>query len=68
MEHRFTDDSLSLHTDLYQINMAETYWRDGIDQKKPSLSCFSESSLLTAVLLFLPFGKSDRIFARFQIY
>lgn len=54
MEHRFTDDSLSLHTDLYQINMAETYWRDGIDQKKPSLNCFSESSLLTAVLRYLP--------------
>ena len=24
----YTDDSLSLHTDLYQINMLKTYWDD----------------------------------------
>lgn len=28
------DDSLTLHTDLYQINMIKTYWQQGIDQKK----------------------------------
>ena len=26
----YTDDSLSLHTDLYQINMLKTYWDDNI--------------------------------------
>ncbi|WP_025729016.1 nicotinate phosphoribosyltransferase [Atopobacter phocae] len=30
----YTDDSLILHTDLYQINMIYAYWKDGIDQKK----------------------------------
>ena len=28
--YKYKDDSYALHTDLYQINMAETYWRDGI--------------------------------------
>lgn len=29
----YPDDSLTLHTDLYQINMIYTYWQAGIDQK-----------------------------------
>lgn len=29
----YTDDSLSLHTDLYQINMLKTYWEKGIDNR-----------------------------------
>ncbi|NLJ17463.1 MAG: nicotinate phosphoribosyltransferase [Globicatella sulfidifaciens] len=28
MMFNYTDDSLSLHTDLYQINMLKTYWDD----------------------------------------
>ncbi|MGX7349514.1 nicotinate phosphoribosyltransferase [Dolosicoccus paucivorans] len=31
--YNFPDDSLVLHTDLYQINMLQTYWKQGIDQK-----------------------------------
>ena len=31
---RFKDDTLVLHNDLYQINMAETYWNDGIHERK----------------------------------
>ncbi|WP_106498172.1 nicotinate phosphoribosyltransferase [Lentibacillus sp. Marseille-P4043] len=30
----YTDDSLALHTDLYQINMAETYWADNMHNRK----------------------------------
>jgi nicotinate phosphoribosyltransferase len=26
--NRYIDDSFALHTDLYQINMAEAYWED----------------------------------------
>lgn len=33
-EKRFMDDSFALHTDLYEINMMETYWRKGIDKKR----------------------------------
>lgn len=29
----FEDDSLMLHTDLYQINMLKVYWEHGIDQR-----------------------------------
>jgi len=29
----YPDDSFTLHTDLYQINMIYTYWQAGIDQK-----------------------------------
>lgn len=33
MKYNYEDDSLMLHTDLYQINMAETYWEDGIGER-----------------------------------
>ncbi|KAB7704437.1 nicotinate phosphoribosyltransferase [Bacillus aerolatus] len=33
MNYQVEDDSLSLHTDLYQINMAYTYWKDGIHER-----------------------------------
>lgn len=33
MEEIYHDDSLTLHTDLYQINMMKTYWDEGITEK-----------------------------------
>lgn len=30
----YADDSLALHTDKYQINMAQAYWQDGIHERK----------------------------------
>ena len=30
--YQFKDDSLMLQNDLYQINMAESYWNDGIHE------------------------------------
>lgn len=30
----YADDSLALHTDKYQINMAEAYWKDDIHTRK----------------------------------
>ncbi len=54
MEHGFKDDSLSLHTDLYQINMAETYWRDGIHEKKAIFELFFRK---------LPFENGYAVFA-----
>ncbi|MCZ1933573.1 nicotinate phosphoribosyltransferase, partial [Enterococcus faecium] len=29
MNNTYPDDSLTLHTDLYQINMMQTYWELG---------------------------------------
>ena len=37
---KYQDDSLMLHTDLYLINMLETYWRTGMDQRKAVFEVF----------------------------
>lgn len=51
---RYEDDSLALHTDLYQINMAETYWHDGIHTKKAVFELYFRK---------LPFGNGYGVFA-----
>ena len=35
--YRYEDDSLMLHNDLYQINMAESYWNDGIHERNADI-------------------------------
>lgn len=54
MRNEFADDSLALHTDLYQINMAQTYWEDNIHNKKAVFEVFFRK---------LPFGNGYGIFA-----
>jgi nicotinate phosphoribosyltransferase len=54
MKHIYRDDSLTLHTDLYQINMTETYWRDGIHNKRAVFELFFRK---------LPFGNGYAVFA-----
>ncbi|CAM3638471.1 nicotinate phosphoribosyltransferase [Aeromicrobium ponti] len=54
MRNEFADDSLTLHTDLYQINMAQTYWEDNIHNKKAVFEVFFRK---------LPFGNGYGIFA-----
>ena len=54
METNFHDDSLTLHTDLYQINMAEAYWRDGFHERKAVFELFFRK---------LPFGNGYAVFA-----
>src|SRR5690625_2347517 len=49
-----TDDSLALHTDLYQINMAETYWADGIHNRRAVFDLYFRE---------LPFNNGYAIFA-----
>ncbi|MFC4402175.1 nicotinate phosphoribosyltransferase [Gracilibacillus xinjiangensis] len=50
----YEDDSLMLHTDLYQVNMAETYWRDGMANKKAVFELYFRK---------LPFDNGYAIFA-----
>lgn len=50
----YKDDSLTLHTDLYQINMAESYWADGIHNRKAVFELYFRK---------LPFGNGYAIFA-----
>jgi nicotinate phosphoribosyltransferase len=54
MTSKYADDGLALHTDLYQINMAETYWGDGIHNRKAVFELFFRK---------LPFGNGYAIFA-----
>ncbi|UTR15277.1 nicotinate phosphoribosyltransferase [Salipaludibacillus sp. LMS25] len=51
---KYLDDSFALHTDLYQINMAEAYWEDNIHTKKAVFDLYFRK---------LPFGNGYAIFA-----
>lgn len=50
----YMDDSLTLHTDLYQINMAETYWEDNIHDRKAVFDVYFRKN---------PFGNGYAVFA-----
>lgn len=50
----YADDSLMLHTDLYQINMAETYWADGVHERRAVFDLYFRK---------LPFGNGYAVFA-----
>lgn len=52
--YQYQDDSLMLHTDLYQINMLKTYWEKGIDQKRAVFEAYFRSN---------PFDNGYAIFA-----
>lgn len=54
MEFQYPDDSLMLHTDAYQINMVQTYWQKGIQNKKAVFEVFFRK---------LPFNNGYVIFA-----
>ncbi|SDD32414.1 nicotinate phosphoribosyltransferase [Terribacillus halophilus] len=50
----YQDDSTALHTDLYQINMAQTYWKDGKHNRKAVFELFFRKQ---------PFGNGFAVFA-----
>ncbi|MGR3741277.1 nicotinate phosphoribosyltransferase [Companilactobacillus sp. DQM5] len=54
MKNQYADDSLLLHTDLYQLNMMLTYFKKGIHNKKAIFECFFRN---------LPFENGYAIFA-----
>lgn len=54
MKKQYPDDSLTLHTDAYQINMLETYWHDNIQNRKAVFELYFRK---------LPFGNGYGIFA-----
>ncbi|MCI1903030.1 MAG: nicotinate phosphoribosyltransferase [Enterococcaceae bacterium] len=49
----YPDDSLTLHTDLYEINMMETYWRTGRHNLNAVFECYFRK---------MPFGNGYAIF------
>lgn len=54
MKNTYSDDSLALHTDLYQINMTESYWEDDIHNRKAVFEVYFRK---------LPFGNGYAVFA-----
>ncbi|MGE8207139.1 nicotinate phosphoribosyltransferase [Heyndrickxia sp. NPDC080065] len=54
MVNQYIDDGLALHTDLYQINMAKTYWDDGMHERKAVFEVFFRK---------LPFDNGYAVFA-----
>lgn len=54
MAKKLEDDSLALHTDLYQINMAQAYWEDQIHERRAVFDLYFRK---------LPFGNGFGIFA-----
>lgn len=54
MMKAYQDDSLTLHTDLYQINMMETYWEDDVHNRKAVFDIYFRK---------LPFKNGFAIFA-----
>ncbi|MGV3042352.1 nicotinate phosphoribosyltransferase [Staphylococcus rostri] len=51
--YQFDDDSFMLHNDLYQINMAESYWFDGIHERKAVFDLYFRK---------MPFGSGYAVF------
>ncbi len=54
MKRNYADDGLALHTDLYQINMAESYWADNIHNRKAVFEVYFRT---------MPFGNGYAVFA-----
>jgi nicotinate phosphoribosyltransferase len=54
VNRKYTDDSLALHTDLYEINMVQSYWEDGIHNKRAVFEVFFRK---------MPFGHGYAVFA-----
>jgi len=54
MTKKYQDNGLALHTDLYQINMAETYWEDNTHNKRAVFELYFRK---------LPFETGYGIFA-----
>src|SRR5690625_356859 len=50
----YKDDSLALHTDLYQINMAKAYWDDGVHNRTAVFDLYFRKK---------PFGNGYAVFA-----
>lgn len=54
MRKKYPDDSMALHTDFYEINMMETYWREGLQDRKAVFEIFFRE---------MPFGNGYAVFA-----
>ncbi|WP_155286462.1 nicotinate phosphoribosyltransferase [Lacticaseibacillus zhaodongensis] len=54
MTTTYPDDSLALHTDLYELNMMYTYWKEGIAEK---------NAVFESYFRRIPYGNGYAVFA-----
>ncbi|MFD2115220.1 nicotinate phosphoribosyltransferase [Paenibacillus yanchengensis] len=54
IDKQYIDDGLALHTDKYQINMAQVYWADNMHNRKAVFEMYFRK---------MPFGNGYAIFA-----
>jgi nicotinate phosphoribosyltransferase len=54
MTTTYPDDSLALHTDLYELEMMYTYWKEGISEKHAVFESYFRS---------IPYGNGYAVFA-----
>ncbi len=54
MRKLYADDSLTMHTDLYQLNMMKTYWELGRDKRNAVFECYFRD---------MPFNNGYAIYA-----
>lgn len=54
MSSMYKDDSLAVHTDLYQINMVESYWADNMHNRRAVFEVYFRD---------MPFGNGYAVFA-----
>lgn len=55
--YNYKDDSLALHTDLYQINMLKAYWDDGVVERHAVFEAYFRKN---------PFNNGHAVFAGLQ--
>ncbi len=49
--YQLEDDSLMLHNDLYQVNMAESYWNDNIHEKMAVFDLYFKNMLFIEMVM-----------------
>ena len=54
MNYLYPDDSIALHTDAYELSMMQTYWKEGISDRKAVYEVFFRK---------MPFENGYAVFA-----
>ena len=54
MINKYADDSLALHTDAYELNMIETYWREGIADRNAIFEVYFAICRFKTDMPFMP--------------
>ena len=65
----YPDDSLTLHTDLYQINMMQVYFEQGIHNKKAVFEAyFRQQPFKNGYAVFAGLGAHCQLFEESDVF